>query len=97
MDNAIQDRTVVVLQKSITLRIPRDYHNEAVIGSLIGNYGLRVNIRAASLGEEDRSDGWFKLELWGTKKQLQLAANYLRSLKVEVWNTNQWGYVEESW
>lgn len=69
----------------ITVRISKDYHQEPVISQLISKYGVTVNITAALLGEDTQEDGWFKLDLQGTDRQIHSALNYLNELDLEVW------------
>jgi ABC-type methionine transport system ATPase subunit len=70
----------------ITVRISKDYHQEPVISQLVSKYGVTVNITAALLGENTQEDGWFKLELQGTDRQIHSALNYLNELDLEVWD-----------
>jgi ABC-type methionine transport system ATPase subunit len=73
-------------QANITVRIAKDYHQEPVISQLVSKYGVTVNITAALLGENTQEDGWFKLELQGTDRQIHSALNYLNELDLEVWD-----------
>jgi hypothetical protein len=57
-----------------------------------------VNIKAAFLGKEMISDGWFDisdgcfdLDLQGTESQIANGLNYLQELNLEVWNDNEIG------
>ncbi|MEE3718097.1 NIL domain-containing protein [Tumidithrix elongata RA019] len=84
-----------LMTNQITMRVPRNYHQEPIISRLVIDHGLLVNITAAILGENSQEDGWFTLELTGTSHQLQSALVYLEELDLELWekNTNE----EENW
>lgn len=70
----------------VKVHIPRDYHQEPVISRLVSHYGLTVNIAAALLGANVRDDGWFDLELLGTRQQIQSALIYFDELNLEIWH-----------
>jgi ABC-type methionine transport system ATPase subunit len=72
-------------QTRIKIRIPKDLHDEPVISRLISQHGLTVNISAALLSANCRDDGWFDLELRGTKSQIGSALTYLNELDLEIW------------
>jgi hypothetical protein len=80
---------------NITLRIPQDYHNEPVISRLVSDHGLVVNIGAAMMGEDSRTEGWFKLELRGKQSQIQSALVFLEELDLEFWSNDS--PTDESW
>jgi len=44
---------------------------------------------AAILGENAKEDGWFNLELEGTKLQIQSAFVYLEGLDLEIWDKSK--------
>lgn len=73
------------LQKRVRLRIPPQYRQEPVLSDLISHYGITVNITAALLSGNARSDGWFDLELRGSQSQLDSALGYLNDLNLETW------------
>jgi ABC-type methionine transport system ATPase subunit len=73
-------------QKRIRVRIPKNYHQEPIISRLISHHGLTVNIAAALLGANARDDGWFDLELHGSREQIQSGLIYLDELDLEVWH-----------
>jgi hypothetical protein len=77
--------------KRIRVRIPKDYRQEPVISRLVSDYGLTVNISAAILGANAIGDGWFDLDLQGTPEQIDSGLNYLKELKLEIWEDNNIG------
>lgn len=78
-------------QQRIRVRISKNYHQEPVISRLISEYKLTVNIKAAFLGQDTISDGWFDLELQGTEAQIQNGLAYFEQLKLEIWDENRIG------
>ncbi len=74
---------------NITLRIPKDYHDEPVISRLVSEHGLVVNIGAAMMGEDSREEGWFKLELRGKQSQIESALVFLEELDLEFWSNDR--------
>jgi ABC-type methionine transport system ATPase subunit len=74
-----------ITQTRIKIRIPKNLHDEPVISRLISHYGITVNIEAALLSSNRRDDGWFDLELRGTKSQISSALTYLNELDLEMW------------
>jgi ABC-type methionine transport system ATPase subunit len=72
-------------QIRIRIRIPKDYSQEPVISYVTSEYGVTVNILAALLGADARTDGWFDLELKGSIQQIQHALMYLHELNLEIW------------
>lgn len=74
-----------LISTKITLRIPKDFHNEPVISRLVSEHGLTINISAAMMGEDVQEEGWFKLELRGTQSQLDSALTFLDDLSLEFW------------
>ncbi len=79
----------------ITLRIPKDYHNEPVISRLVSEHGLVVNIAAAMMGEASHEEGWFKLELRGKPAQIESALAFLQELHLEFWKNDS--ATDEDW
>ncbi|MBD3883075.1 NIL domain-containing protein [Phormidium tenue FACHB-886] len=77
----------------IRIRIPKQYQREPIISNLITRHSLTVNIAAALLGANGREDGWFDLELHGSRAQIESALVYLNDLDLEIWHDTQ----EESW
>jgi hypothetical protein len=74
---------------NITLRIPKDYHDVPVISRLVSEHGLVVNIGAAMMGEDSRTEGWFKLELRGKQSQIESALVFLEELDLEFWSNDR--------
>jgi len=81
-------------QTRIKIRIPKNLHDEPVISRLISQYGITVNIAAALLSANHRDDGWFDLELRGTKTQIGSALTYLNELDLEIWGQST---LEDGW
>ena len=75
-------------QTRVRIRIPKNYHDEPVLSRLISHHGLTVNITGALLGANARDDGWFDLELRGTREQIRSALLYFNELDLEIWNEN---------
>lgn len=71
-------------QTRIKIRIPKNLHDEPVI-SRLSQHHVTVNIVAALLSANQRDDGWFDLELRGTKSQISSALTYLNELDLEIW------------
>jgi L-aspartate semialdehyde sulfurtransferase ferredoxin len=88
-----EDNRVTTTQ--ITIRVPRNHHQEPIICNLVADHGLVVNIKAAILGEDSQADGWFTLELKGTNHQIQSAIVYLEELDLEFWEKTD--TEEENW
>ncbi|NJK34143.1 MAG: ABC transporter [Oscillatoriales cyanobacterium SM2_2_1] len=88
----IDDRPI---KRQLTLRIPASLHREPIITRLIRDHGLTVNIVAAVLGEDTNENGWFRLELTGTERQIQSALVYFEEIDVEVWQADSQD--EEVW
>ncbi|MDV2995428.1 MULTISPECIES: NIL domain-containing protein [unclassified Chroococcidiopsis] len=72
-------------QTRLKIRIPKGLHGEPVISRLTSQCGITVNILAALLSANGRDDGWFDLELHGTKPQIGNAITYLNDLDLEIW------------
>lgn len=72
-------------QTRIRIRIPKQYHQEPVISSLITQHHLTVTITAALLGANAEGDGWFDLQLQGSVAQIRAALLYINDLDLEVW------------
>jgi ABC-type methionine transport system ATPase subunit len=77
----------------IRVKIPKQYHQEPVISTLISQYELTINIKAALLGANPQEDGWFDLDLEGTACQLQNALIYINDLNLEIWRDAE----EDDW
>jgi ABC-type methionine transport system ATPase subunit len=77
-----------IIHKQIHLRISRNFHQEPIISRLVSDYGLTINITAAILGANAVGDGWFELDLQGTKSQIDDAINYLKEIELEIWDEN---------
>ena len=72
-------------QTRIKICIPKNLHDEPVISRLVSVHHVTVNIAAALLSANQRDDGWFDLELRGTKSQISSALTYLNELDLEIW------------
>ncbi|MDX2272481.1 MAG: NIL domain-containing protein [Cyanobacteriota bacterium] len=72
-------------ESRITIRVPREYHQQPVISTLISRYGLTVNIAGAILTGNGNQDGWFDLQLRGTQNQIMYGLAYLDEQKIEIW------------
>lgn len=82
------DITVVEGQTSrvkFQVCIPKNYSSYPVIAGLVSCYGLTVNIIGALLDKETENDGWFDLELWGSRQQIVLGLRYLKELGLQIW------------
>ncbi|MBF2097064.1 MAG: NIL domain-containing protein [Gloeomargaritaceae cyanobacterium C42_A2020_066] len=66
------------------VRIPRDYHGEPMLYSLITRYQVTVNIAAALLSPQTQDDAWLDLELIGDPDQLNACVAHLQSLNWEI-------------
>ncbi|GCL35312.1 MAG: NIL domain-containing protein [Sphaerospermopsis kisseleviana] len=86
----MSDENILISQR-IRVRITKDYHQEPVISRLVSDYGLTINIKAAFLGQDAISDGWFDLDLQGTETQISNGLSYLQELKLEVWDEDRIG------
>jgi hypothetical protein len=69
---------------SIDINIPSRLHQEPVLATLISNYDLIVNFKAAVLDRKATGGGWFNLNLEGYYQDIEHALNYLRNLGIEV-------------
>jgi NIL domain len=78
--NAASERAL----HSIDIHIPQHLHQEPVLATLIGNYNLVVNFKAAVLDRQATGGGWFNLSLEGSLKDIEAALNYLQHLGVEI-------------
>lgn len=81
----------LLTSQRIRVRITKAYHQEPVISRLVSDYGLTINIKAAFLGQDAISDGWFDLDLQGTESQISNGLSYLQELKLEVWDEDRIG------
>lgn len=72
-------------QTRIKICIPKNLHDEPVISRLVSVHHVTVNIAAALLSAKQPNDGWFDLELRGTKSQISSALTYLNELDLEIW------------
>ena len=69
----------------LTIRIPKNLHEQPVISRLVSHHGVTVNITAALLGANGGDDGWFDLEIQGRGSQIQSALTYLNELDLDIW------------
>ena len=83
-------------QTRIRIQIPKHYSQEPVISRLVSDHGLSVNVKAALLGADTQSEGWFDLELQGTSPQIQSALVYLTELDIKIWSKST-DPDEENW
>ena len=83
-------------QTRIRIQIPKHYSQEPVISRLVSDHGLSVNVKAALLGADTQSEGWFDLELQGTSPQIQSALVYLAELDIKIWSKST-DPDEENW
>ncbi len=74
-----------LVETRLRICIPSKYHSEPILSRLVSQYGLTVNFAAAMLGANARDDGWFDLDVKGTRSQLDSACIYLNDLDLEVW------------
>lgn len=88
----------VLANQRIRVKINKEYHREPIISRLVSDFGLTVNIKAAFLGQEMISDGWFDtsdgcfdLDLQGTESQIASGLSYLQELNLEVGDENAIG------
>jgi ABC-type methionine transport system ATPase subunit len=71
--------------KRIRVRIPEKHHQEPIISNLVSDFQLTINIKGAMLGSNGKGDGWFDIDLQGSKENIDLALIYLKSLDLELW------------
>jgi NIL domain len=69
---------------SIDIHIPPQLHQEPVLATLISNYHLIVNFKAAVLDRKGTGGGWFNLNLEGYPQDIDEALKYLQNLEVEI-------------
>jgi hypothetical protein len=74
--------------RSIDLNIPQALHQQPILAQLIGDYNLIVNFKAAVLDRKATGGGWFNLSLEGHPQDVENALNYLRSLEIEIFDSN---------
>jgi hypothetical protein len=68
----------------IDINIPPQLHQEPVLATLINNYDLIVNFKAAVLDQKATGGGWFSLNLEGYTQEIDHALDYLRNLGIEI-------------
>jgi hypothetical protein len=69
---------------SIDIHIPAQLHQQPVLATLIANYNLIVNFRAAVLDRKATGGGWFNLSLEGEDRDIDNALDYLKNLGIEI-------------
>jgi hypothetical protein len=69
---------------SIDIHIPQHLHQEPVLATLISNYNLIINFKAAVLDRKATGGGWFNLNLEGDLQDIDKALDYLRNLNIEI-------------
>lgn len=74
--------------RSIDINIPQSLHQEPILARLIVEYDIIVNFKAAVLDRKATGGGWFNLSLEGHPQDVENALNYLRSLKIEIFERN---------
>ncbi len=84
MSNSSSIPALVSVLHSIDIHIPQQLHQEPVLATLISNYNLIVNFKAAVLDRKATGGGWFNLNLEGDPQDINAAVNYLYNLGVEV-------------
>lgn len=72
-------------QTKVQVCIHKHYRAQPVISGLVSRYGLTTNITSALLSADAEDDGWFDLELWGSRKQMLLGLRYLEQLGLQTW------------
>ena len=74
--------------RSIDINIPQELHQEPILAHLISEYNIIVNFKAAVLDRKATGGGWFNLSLEGHPQDVENALNYLRSLEIEIFDSN---------
>ena len=74
--------------RSIDLNIPQTLHQEPILATLISDYNIIVNFKAAVLDRKATGGGWFNLILEGSLQDIENALNYLRGLEIEIFDHN---------
>jgi hypothetical protein len=74
--------------RSIDINIPQALHQEPILARLISEYDIIVNFKAAVLDRKATGGGWFNLSLEGHLQDVENALNYLRSLEIEIFDSN---------
>lgn len=95
-ENKIASEDTRPTQLRIRIRIPKEYQEEPILSRLISEHGLTVNLNAALLSANIKNDGWFDLDLKGTKRQIDSGVIYLNDLDVEIWSKSS-DPDEENW
>jgi ABC-type methionine transport system ATPase subunit len=72
--------------RSIDINIPQALHQEPILAQFITSYDIIVNLKAAVLDRKATGGGWFTLSLEGHPQDIENALNYLRNLKVEIFD-----------
>lgn len=67
------------------LHIPAQYHPQPVLSGLVKDYGVAITILGASLPSQGHQDGWFDLELWGLRSQIEAVLATLNRSDCGLW------------
>ncbi|MGL5078455.1 MAG: NIL domain-containing protein [Waterburya sp.] len=83
LSNSQTDKPV---KTRIQFNIPKKYHKDPIIFTLVLDYKLRVNLISAILGKDGLGGGCFDVELQGYRQQIEQGLNYLSQLDVDIWH-----------
>lgn len=67
------------------LQIPAQYHPQPVLSDLIQDCGVAITILGATLPSQGGQDGWFDLEFWGLRSQLEAVLSTLNRSNCGLW------------
>ena len=95
MSNPSSISSLASVLHSIDIHIPQQLHQEPVLATLISNYNLIVNFKAAVLDRKATGGGWFNLTLEGDPQDINTAVNYLYNLGVEVFPRHSVAIVQD--
>lgn len=88
-----RDKEDELVKTRIQFVVPQKHHEDPIICSLILDFKLKVNLKAAILGKDGVGGGCFDLELEGYQEQIDLALAYLSQLNVEIWQKSENDFV----
>lgn len=69
----------------LKLHIPAQYHPQPVLSGLVKDCGVAITILSASLPSQGDQGGWFDLELWGLRSQLEAVIATLNQSGCGLW------------
>lgn len=72
-----------IIPVRITIKIVKNRNPYLVIANLATHFGVEVNTISA-LSVREKQSSWFKLELMGTRKQIDSALIYLSALEISL-------------